>query len=73
MKYADRRGASLAVIQGADERARGEVQIKDLEEGARLAVGIEGHDAWREAKPAQVSVPEDRLVEWVADWFQRRA
>ena len=36
MKYADRRGSPCVVIQGGDERAKGEVQIKDLIEGARL-------------------------------------
>ena len=33
MKYADRRGAPCVIIQGSDERERGEVQIKDLIEG----------------------------------------
>ncbi|ENN91911.1 histidine--tRNA ligase, partial [Bartonella schoenbuchensis] len=37
MKYADRRCAPCVVIQGSQERERGEVQIKDLVEGARLA------------------------------------
>ncbi len=37
MKYADRRGSPCAIIQGSDERARGEVQVKDLIEGARAA------------------------------------
>ena len=30
MKYADKRGAPCVVIQGGDEKAKGEVQIKDL-------------------------------------------
>ena len=30
MKYADRRGSPCVVIQGGDERANGQVQIKDL-------------------------------------------
>ena len=33
LKYADRRGSPLAIIQGGDERAAGLVQIKDLIEG----------------------------------------
>ena len=40
MKYADRRGAPCVVIQGGDERAKGEVQIKDLIEGAKAAAHI---------------------------------
>jgi histidyl-tRNA synthetase len=37
MKYCDRRNAPLAIIQGGDEAAKGEVQIKDLKKGAELA------------------------------------
>ncbi|WP_312797406.1 histidine--tRNA ligase [Tianweitania sp.] len=62
MKYADRRGAPCVVIQGGDERANGEVQIKDLIEGARLSAEITDNEAWREGRPAQVSVPEADLV-----------
>jgi histidyl-tRNA synthetase len=72
MKYADRRGASLAVIEGDDERARGEIQLKDLAAGARLAGGIESREAWRDARPAQVSVPVAKLEETVRDWFARK-
>ncbi|MBS9719481.1 histidine--tRNA ligase [Tianweitania sp. BSSL-BM11] len=62
MKYADRRGAPCVVIQGGDERANGEVQVKDLIEGARLSAEITDNEAWREGRPAQVSVPEAELV-----------
>ena len=41
MKYADKRGSPCAVIQGGDEKARGEVQIKDLILGAEIA-GLQG-------------------------------
>ena len=51
MKYADRRGAPCVVIQGGDERAKGEVQIKDLIEGARLSAEITDNADWREAPP----------------------
>ena len=36
LKYADKRGSPCAIIQGGDEKARGEVQIKDLILGAGL-------------------------------------
>jgi histidyl-tRNA synthetase len=62
MKYADRRHAPVAVIQGEDEKARGVVQLKDLAEGARIASGIADHDAYREARPGQVEVAEGQLV-----------
>jgi len=65
MKYADRRGAPCVVIQGGDERAKGVVQIKDMVAGAELAANIAGHDAYKEARPGQVTVPEANLVEAV--------
>ncbi len=65
LKYADRRGSPCVVIQGGDERANGEVQIKDLVEGARLAETIEDNKEWRESRPAQFSVKESELVEAV--------
>jgi histidyl-tRNA synthetase len=71
LKYADRRGASLAVIQGNDERLRGEVQVKDLSEGARLAKAIGDRNTWL-ASTAQVTVPENELVSWVRRWFERQ-
>ncbi|MGO9172402.1 MAG: histidine--tRNA ligase [Rhodomicrobium sp.] len=62
MKYADKRGAPCVVIQGEDERARGEVTIKDLLEGARLSGEIEDRSEWREGRPAQFAVPEAGMV-----------
>ena len=46
MKYADRRGAAIAVIEGGDERAKGEVTLKDLALGAELAKSVESRAAW---------------------------
>ena len=62
LKYADRRGCPMVVIQGEDERAAGEIQIKDLIEGKRLSEEIEDNVTWRESRPAQISVKEDNLV-----------
>lgn len=71
MKYADRRNAPCVVIQGGDEKARGEVQIKDLIEGAKAAQSIATHEEWREARPAQFAVPEEKLVEAVREVLAR--
>ena len=65
LKYADRRGCPLAIIQGSDERDAGEVQIKDLIEGKRLSEEITDNITWRESRPAQVTVKEDALVDTV--------
>ncbi|TNB48157.1 histidine--tRNA ligase [Martelella lutilitoris] len=62
LKYADRRGCPIAIIQGGDERSQGVVQIKDLIEGKRLSGEIEDNAEWREARVAQETVPEGDLV-----------
>lgn len=73
LKYADRRGCPLAIIQGGDERAEGTVQIKDLIEGARLAGEIEDNVTWRESRPAQVSCPEADIVATVRRMLAEQA
>ncbi len=65
MKYADRRNAPLAVIQGGDEKARGVVQIKDLALGKKLSARIEDNAQWREERPGQEEVAAGDLVEVV--------
>lgn len=65
MKYADRRKSPCVVIQGSDEREKGEVTLKDLVEGAKAAAAIADRAEWTESRPAQVTVPEARLVEEV--------
>ena len=71
MKYADRRGAPAVVIQGEDERDRGEVTVKDLVEGARLSEEIEDNAEWRSGRPAQISVAESDLVSAVKQVLAR--
>jgi len=71
LKYADKRGASCVVIQGGDEKAKGEVQIKDLIEGAKAAAAIASNQEWRESRPAQFAVPEDKLVDAVREVLAR--
>jgi len=72
LKYADKRGAPCVVIQGGDEKAKGEVQVKDLVEGARQAKAIASHEDYRAARPAQFAVPEARLVEAVKEALARQ-
>ena len=69
LKYADRRGAPVAVIQGTDEAARGVVQVKDLVLGAQIA-GQASVEEWK-ARPAQVEVPRAALVETVRAMLDR--
>jgi histidyl-tRNA synthetase len=71
LKYADKRRSPCVVIQGAQEKEKGEVQIKDLVEGAKAAAAIASHQEWRESRPAQFAVPEDKLVEAVREVLER--
>ena len=71
LKYADRRNAPCVIIQGSDENARGEVQIKDLIEGAKAAAAIASNAEWRESRPAQFSCPLDEMVARVRDVLAR--
>jgi histidyl-tRNA synthetase len=71
LKYADRRNSPCVIIQGSDEKSRGEVQIKDLIEGARAAAAIASNQEWRETRPAQFSCKEEELVARVREVLSR--
>jgi histidyl-tRNA synthetase len=71
LKYADKRNSPCVVIQGGDEKAKGEVQIKDLILGAKGAADIASNKEWREGRPAQFSVKEAELVQAVRDLLAR--
>jgi histidyl-tRNA synthetase len=64
LKYADKRGAAVAVIQGGDELAKGTVTLKDLKLGAAIAAKLgEDREAYAKAREqVQVEVPRSQLV-----------
>lgn len=65
LKYADRRGSPCAVIQGGDEKAKGEVQIKDLIAGAGLTAIKDRDEYLKKQAEAQFAAPVDKLVDAV--------
>jgi histidyl-tRNA synthetase len=72
MKYADRRNSPCVVIQGSDEKVRGEVTIKDLIVGAQLAKSEKGREQHLQNQAeAQRSVPEEKMVEVVREVLAR--
>jgi len=71
LKYADKRGSPCAVIQGGDEKARGEVQIKDLILGATLAATKDRDEYLKKQAEAQFAVKETALVEAVRNLLAR--
>ncbi len=62
MKYADRRNAAAAVIVGSNERASGEVTIKDLAVGAEQARAIKDNAEYKAARPGQWTARRSDLV-----------
>jgi len=72
-KYADRRNSPCVVIQGGDEKARGEVQIKDLILGAQIANagGDDRDDYLAKQAEAQFACKEEELVTKVREVLAR--
>ncbi|OYU19767.1 MAG: histidine--tRNA ligase [Rhodobacteraceae bacterium PARR1] len=60
LKYADKRAAPIAVIQGGNEAEKGVVILKDLVLGAQIAQNATLEE-WKD-RPAQVEVPRGELV-----------
>jgi histidyl-tRNA synthetase len=71
LKYADRRGSPCAVIQGGDEKARNEVQIKDLILGAGLTAIKDRDEYLKKQAEAQFAASVDKLVDAVRQVLAR--
>jgi histidyl-tRNA synthetase len=71
MKYADRRNAPCAIVQGSDERANGKIQIKDLILGAGLTEIKDREEYLKKQSEAQYEVDQDRLVDAVREVLAR--
>ena len=57
---ADRRNSPCVISLGGDEKARGEVQMKDLIEGTKAAAAIASNQRWHGTRPAQFSCRKSR-------------
>jgi histidyl-tRNA synthetase len=74
MKYADKRKSVCAVIQGSNERDKGEVSIRDLVLGAELAASTKDRADYLELRArAQFAAPEADLVKAVQEVLGRHA
>ncbi len=62
LKYADKRGAALVVMEGDDERDKGEIILKDLKAGAEVAKTVETRADWVGARAGQSIVKRANLV-----------
>jgi histidyl-tRNA synthetase len=71
MKYADKRGSPCVVIQGGDEKAKGEVQIKDLILGATLTATKDRDEYLKKQAEVQFACKEAELVDKVREVLAR--
>jgi histidyl-tRNA synthetase len=72
LKYADRRGAAVAVLVGSDERAAGTVTVKDLQRGAEMSKNIASREEWVSARPAQETINRENLKNWVKSTLRQK-
>ena len=61
LKYADIRNSPVAIIEGENEREKGEVLIKDLYLGAKLATEMTTNEEWK-SQPAQKTILRKNLI-----------
>jgi histidyl-tRNA synthetase len=73
LKYADKRAAPVAVIQGGDELAKGVVTLKDLKLGAQIAQSLgEDREAYAKMREqVQQEIPRGQLVSGVQAMLTR--
>ncbi len=62
LRYADARGAVVAVIAGSREFEAGQVSLKDLRLGRELSKQFTERQAWLKEQPAQVTVPVENIL-----------
>jgi histidyl-tRNA synthetase len=62
LKYADKRSAPVVVIEGDDERGRGEVTLKNMALGSELSREIQSREEWAKGAQTQSTVKRGDLV-----------
>ncbi len=70
LKYADKRQSPAAIIEGAEEKERGVVQVKDLVLGAEIAKNATLEE-WKD-RPSQFEVPRDQMLAKIREILAER-
>jgi histidyl-tRNA synthetase len=65
LKYADQYEIPLALLYGSNEKAKGEVTIKDMAVGRAKADKLGDRSEWLAARPGQVTAPRAELVDTI--------
>lgn len=71
LKYADQYEVPLALLYGADEKAKGIVTIKDMAAGRTQAAAAAARHEWLAARPGQSTVPRGELVDGIKRLLQQ--
>jgi histidyl-tRNA synthetase len=71
LRYADKRAAPVVVIQGGDERAKGEVTLKDMALGTELSGEIKNRDEWAKGGATQIAVKREDMMRSVKEILAR--
>jgi len=71
LKYADKRAAPIVVIEGGDERAKGEVTLKDMALGAELSSEIKSRAEWAKGGASQIAVKREQLTPRILEILAR--
>lgn len=71
LRYADKRGAPVVVIEGGDERAKGEVTLKNMALGAELSTEIKSREEWAKGAATQIAVKREDLTRHVQEMLAR--
>lgn len=62
IRYGDHYDIPVLVVCGSDERARGEVQLKDMTVGRKRTAQVADREQWRAERPGQFNIARDQLV-----------
>ena len=71
LRYADKRAAPVVVIEGGDEKARGEVTLKDMALGTEMSAEIKSRAEWAKGGSAQTTVKRAELRDRVREILAR--
>ena len=72
LKYADKREAPFVIIEGEDERAEGQITIKDMKKGRERSKTIADNRAWREGAVAQEKIRRGEIVSWLKNRLREK-
>ena len=65
LKYADQYDIPLAILYGSNEKAAGQVTVKDMVVGREKAKAIGDRKDWIAARPGQTTIPRAQLVDGI--------